>query len=1404
MGKDAFRYNALTSIDIPDSVTTIKGSAFNGNKLQSLVIPDSVTELEGGAFTLNEISELKLSSGLTVIPTTFGFNKLKYVEIPEGVTRIDEKAFSDNELVEVKLPNTLKYLSGFNNNEFRNITIPETVEELGPRAFASNKITSVTIPGNVKIIGKRAFNNTWHDQLLNSVIIEEGVEKIDDSAFANNQLKDVEIPRSLKELHSNGFFKNLGHDGLVHLFTPSYDNTNELQESKYHVINPANLIINYVFEGNVLKEETMFKNPSTDEYLHIGDKGIEIIPQYSDNQYEPSDINPISIDLDNKENTLAIPCKKKDIVEEVTIKSIGKVSSIAVNFGTAKDMVIDRLATKTFIIDSNNKEHEVELNWSLDNYNGEISGSYTAVGVFELPNGIIQSNPEIKLEVTTNIIVKEESEDIQDDVWTVEDFTYDATTITGFSEGGMEKLETNKDLILPKTNPQGENITHIGTTAFANKGLTSLIIPEGLNGLVIDAGAFRENQLNKVKIPEGVREILTYAFYKNNLKYVDFPGTLQKVGNQGFADNELISLTFPEGNEKLCLDSLSFHNNKLISITILMEVNKIHEEAFKSNEGYGNDNNKVHIFLSKVDPENNGLFQNSNYHRIIMLSVESIKEIQTIEVDYGTIKESIKLPATIELRLNNGDTEKVEVEWSNDDYNSEESGEYTFIGSYDLPKGMAGEKLEIKVEVIVKEKPDFEFSNGTITKYNGTAKDVVIPEMINGEVVTSIGKSVFAGKKLTSITIPDTVETIGKQAFANNLLTSVELPQNLVDIGPGAFLKNQITSIIIPEGVESIGLSAFANNQLQSVDIPDSVTFIDAYAFEKNKLKSIKISDNLKTISKYCFRENELSFVEIPNSVTNIDGSAFMNNRLSSVILHEGLTRIGEQAFTNNQLESLEIPQSLETFVWNAFLNNKGENGGINLNLSKTVEVEIGTSQENIIKKLNEDIKTRVTYMEYKDMKEIEYPTDFLECEIEGYDGSKAERYKAYATYKPFSEELVNPTSDANKTLKSIKIFVDLLVNEGIKEPELPTDTEEPEVPEEHGTWETIDFTYEGTSIIGFSESGEAKLETNKSLILPKTNESGEEITKIGAEAFKGKELISVVIPDTVTDIGDQAFNSNNIENLIIPDSVKNIGKGSFSNNSAMTSVKLSKNIEIIENGAFSLNNIQELDIPEGVKEISGAAFSTNKNLKKLTLPNTVTIIGNRAFWSHGLKSVTIPGSVKTIEKEAFYNGTLTSLILEEGIEFIDKSAFKTNRLEFVTIPRSIKTIGKGAFDKNENIKLIYSILIEAIERAEKAGIEGKSEDKVQTLQEAIKAAKELNEKPDATLEEVKTAVENINSAIETLSEAVEESSTDLEAVEESKTDSEAVEEPGTVSEEVEETETDSEAIEEVIDNPAA
>lgn len=886
IGKRAFQYNALKTINIPNGVTNIDLLAFNGNCLETLEIPNSVTNLGNGAFTMNEISNLTLSNSTEIIPPAFAFNKLTTIAIPEGVTRIEEKAFSDNQLTKLNLPDSLKYLSGFNNNHLKTITIPKNVEEIGDRAFASNKMTSVNIPGNVKIIGKRAFWNTWHDQLLKTVTFEEGLEEIREFAFRDNELKDINIPSSLKTLDKNAFGGNLGHDKVVHLYTPNFKNSNNLLDSEgKHAVNPAKVIVKYQFEDKTLKEEEYFK--LNVRYLHIGDSSIEITPNYSDNKYKLKDESTKYMDLINKENTVIFEVIEKEVEEDIRIKSIVDVGSVAVNPGTNKNSAIDKLAKKTFIIDTNDKRHEVSLNWTVDSYDENKSGEYQAVGTFELPQGILQSVPETKLEIKSNIVVKE---NLEDSNWTKDDFIYEGTILKGLSEVGKEKIKTVKDLSLPSENLTGQSITHIG------------------------ASAFKELDIEKVILPKQIREIGALAFSKNKISYVDFPGTIERVENQAFGNNNIVDITFADGEGTICLDSISFLENKLTNVTILKEVKKVHEDAFKNNLGHGDDNNKVHIYLSKFDPENNGLFDNSVYHKIIELSVESIDHIEAINVDYGTAKENIDLPNKINVKLNNGDIRDVDVEWTSDNYDGQSAGEYIFKGSYDLPEIKTGEKVEAIAKVIVKEKPeeksDFEFSNGTITKYVGTETDVKIPDAINGETVVAIGNSVFNKKGLTSVEIPSTVQTIGMAAFANNELTEVVLPTSLNSLGNMAFFKNKLTSLKINDGLKVISTAAFSENELTTVEIPESVTSIAMKAFMNNKLETVNIPTNVKDIGASTFENNNLSEIIIPKSIGSVGSKAFdgnINIKLKYTSLVEAIDIAQKVDITDKTEDSVNI-----------------------------------------------------------------------------------------------------------------------------------------------------------------------------------------------------------------------------------------------------------------------------------------------------------------------------------------------------------------------------------------------------------------------------------------------------------------------------------------------------------------
>ena len=163
----AFKDEVISSIIIPDGVTTIESSAFEGSRIKTIVLPDSVTTIGDDAFKgCTRLRELTLSSGvITIANGAFeGCTALTKITIPDGIEAIGDRAFYGcTSVARIEFGNTVMSIgsSAFEGcNQISNIVIPDSVVSIGDGAFRNcSQLKSFTIGSGLKNVGRNAFDN---------------------------------------------------------------------------------------------------------------------------------------------------------------------------------------------------------------------------------------------------------------------------------------------------------------------------------------------------------------------------------------------------------------------------------------------------------------------------------------------------------------------------------------------------------------------------------------------------------------------------------------------------------------------------------------------------------------------------------------------------------------------------------------------------------------------------------------------------------------------------------------------------------------------------------------------------------------------------------------------------------------------------------------------------------------------------------------------------------------------------------------------------------------------------------------------------------------------------------------------------------------------------------------------
>ena len=416
-----------------------------------------------------------------------------------------------------------------------------------------------------------------------------------------------------------------------------------------------------------------------------------------------------------------------------------------------------------------------------------------------------------------------------------------------------------------------------------NGNETDITIPSKLGGrkvTVIGYESFKyNNDIKSVKIPYGVTEIVTRAFFCcENIKKVIIPNTVRKIGIQAFYEcTSLTSINIPDSVK--VIEEAAFQKcSKLKSVKIGKNVDAIYGEAFEDTLWLDDMRTKDPLVIV-----NNILIDGKRYDKTALVIPDGVKTIGAYSFRYNNSIKKVTMPDSVTI-----------IDYQAFYYCSylsdvKYSSKLKTISYYAFGYCSNLKYSELPSTVSFIGIGAFQRSGWLSSYYyNGCGKvsGSYYIAVVNGILFDT---SLFNGSHLD---IPDSVHTIGGGAFMDNKkIQTVTIPNSVKVLAEDAFTDSKITELNIPDSVEYIDDCAINDcSELKTINIGSGVKEIsfEKYGnFDDDKLKSINVDKNNKNFSSVngvlydkakkvliacpCKKDK----ITIPDSVTRIETEAF-------------------------------------------------------------------------------------------------------------------------------------------------------------------------------------------------------------------------------------------------------------------------------------------------------------------------------------------------------------------------------------------------------------------------------------------------------------------------------------------------------------------------------------------------
>lgn len=532
IGEEAFAGNEfVTEIKLPSGLEEISYRAFaDCSSLEKITISDNIYSVGSGAFSnckaLKEfyIGESLKDLGYGVFAGCDSLSKLNLSEKNTHFMYKDGLLYDDDGKI------LYCVLKGAN---LKKVSLPPAVEKIMPYAFwGCDSITSVGLSEYIDELDDYSLSNLKN---LKSIVIPYSVERIGLKAFADCvNLKDVTIHPTVKNIHETAF------DGCLKL----------------------NIIAEPGSEAYKFFENLSFQPIWEEEYEDVED----IIYNIHDNVESIEDVVTGKVEGPNtsEENLLG---------------------ATVVSSGHAVILIDNTKQTVNVGASYNNKEDKDEsITESIDNTSDVIDlFSTTDVKGNTIPKYTIIDN-----EIASKAYYGSKNMSdykMPENITAINDFAFARSnlssltipgSVTSIGYAAFYHCDNLENVVIP------ESVTQIEPFAFdntkwlenwKNSGQSFLIVGDGIL-LAYNGGD------SHVAIPEGVKKIAPYAFYKHSgLLSVSMPDSLIEIGEAAFDGCSNLEEVFGGTNVKVIKDR-AFNGCPLKTVKITDAVESIGLLAF--------------------------------------------------------------------------------------------------------------------------------------------------------------------------------------------------------------------------------------------------------------------------------------------------------------------------------------------------------------------------------------------------------------------------------------------------------------------------------------------------------------------------------------------------------------------------------------------------------------------------------------------------------------------------------------------------------------------------------------------------------------------------------------------------------------------------------------------------------